>query len=233
MSLNTRLLASCVATLAILSGAQAFAADYDPPIFIEEAPEWVPVEIGSGWYLRGDVSYNLARPIQEVSFGGRSTVHTRFGGDVGIGYHLNDNFRGDITFGYLGGDSLKVQAMTDTAKVSSGAWNGLVNVYVDLGTIVGLTPYLGVGAGVTYLHQTISFDAPSIPLAGSESRSQYNFAYALMAGASYKVSENTSIDAGYRFLNTPGMEYYDIFSGGTRKGAKEHQIKVGLRYELW
>src|SRR5690606_34318945 len=96
MSLNTRLLASCVATLAILSGAQAIAADYDPPIFIEEAPEWVPVEIGSGWYLRGDVSYNLARPIQELSFGGRSTVHTRFGGDVGIGYHLNDNFRGDI-----------------------------------------------------------------------------------------------------------------------------------------
>ena len=37
----------------------ALAADYDPPIVVDEAPRNVPVEVGSGWYLRGDVGYSF------------------------------------------------------------------------------------------------------------------------------------------------------------------------------
>ncbi len=37
--------------------AAAMAADYDPPIFVDDSPEYVPVEVGSGWYLRGDIGY--------------------------------------------------------------------------------------------------------------------------------------------------------------------------------
>lgn len=236
MSFNIRLLGCCVAALTVASGAQAFAADYDPPIFVEQAPEWVPVEIGSGWYLRGDINYNLSRPAYNHPVAGRSTVHTRFGGDLGVGYHFNNNFRGDLSIGYLGGDKVTVvdpTNLTDSETWSHGTWAGLVNAYADLGTIVGITPYIGAGAGVAYLNQKISIDAPSIPLNASLSRTQYNVAYALMAGASYKVTDNASIDAGYRFLHMPGMEYYDSSAGGLRKGAHQHQIRVGLRYDLW
>lgn len=233
MSFNTRLLASCVASLAVMSGTQAMAADYNPPIYIEQAPEWVPVEIGSGWYLRGDVNYNLARPVYNLSIAGRSTEHTRFGGDLGFGYHFNDHLRGDVTIGYMGGDDLTLRDMTDSVTLSHSTWTGLVNAYADLGTVVGLTPYIGAGVGVTYSHQKISVDAPSVPLNASASDTQYNFAYALMAGASYKVTENASIDAGYRFLHTPGEKYYDIPADEVRKGTHQHQIRVGLRYDLW
>ena len=37
----------------------AIAADYEPPIVIDQPVEEVPVEIGSGWYLRGDIGYNF------------------------------------------------------------------------------------------------------------------------------------------------------------------------------
>ena len=37
----------------------ALAADYDPPIVIDQPVEEVPVEVGSGWYLRGDIGYNF------------------------------------------------------------------------------------------------------------------------------------------------------------------------------
>ena len=37
----------------------AFAADYDPPIVVDQPVEDVPVEVGSGWYLRGDIGYNF------------------------------------------------------------------------------------------------------------------------------------------------------------------------------
>ena len=48
--------------------AAAHAADYDPPIYVEEAAEYVPVEVGSGWYLRGDVGYVFDASIGEVNY---------------------------------------------------------------------------------------------------------------------------------------------------------------------
>lgn len=228
MSFNTSVLASCVAALAIMSGAQALAADYDPPIFVEQAPEWVPVEIGSGWYLRGDVTYNAGKLVNDLSPHNRSTQHARFGGDVGVGYHFNDFLRGDVTIGYLGGDEFN-----NVPTRSHGMWNGLVNAYADLGTVVGLTPYVGVGAGVTYSHRSGLENWFFNPPSSSWNRTQYAFTYALMAGASYKVTDNASIDAGYRFLGTPGMEYFDSATAEFRKGVQQHQIRIGLRYDLW
>jgi opacity protein-like surface antigen len=233
MSFNTRLLASCVAAAAIMSGAQALAADYDPPIFVEQAPEWVPVEIGSGWYLRGDVSYNTGKLVNDLSPARRNTQHARFGGDVGVGYHFNDFLRGDVTIGYLGGDELDWPGLSAMGTRSHGMWNGLVNAYADLGTVVGLTPYVGVGAGVTSSRRSGVESWFLNPPSSLWNRTQYNLTYALMAGASYKVTDNASIDAGYRFLHTPGMEYFDSATDEFRKGVQQHQIRVGLRYELW
>ena len=38
----------------------ALAADYDPPMIIDQPVEEVPVEVGTGWYLRGDIGYNFS-----------------------------------------------------------------------------------------------------------------------------------------------------------------------------
>ena len=48
--------------------AAAHAADYDPPIVIDDAAEYVPVEVGSGWYLRGDVGYIFDASIGQVDY---------------------------------------------------------------------------------------------------------------------------------------------------------------------
>jgi hypothetical protein len=37
-------------------------------------PEYVPVEVGTGWYLRGDISYNLSRPTYRFNFAGATTA---------------------------------------------------------------------------------------------------------------------------------------------------------------
>lgn len=232
MNLSSRLLFSCAA-LALLPAAPAFAADYNPPIFVEQAPEWVPVEIGSGWYLRGDVSYNAAKPVYNFTLFGEDVEHRRVGGSVGFGYHFTDNFRSDVTIAYLGGDKLNLRSGLDSVDASHTVWSGLVNGYFDIATVMGITPYVGAGVGLTYSRHEINIDAPSVPLVESWADRQYNFAYALMAGASYKVSDNASIDLGYQFLDTPRMEYLDVDTMQIRKGSQQHQIRVGLRYDLW
>lgn len=232
MSNKFCLLAACAA-LGMQAVLPAAAADYDPPIFIEEAPEWVPVEIGSGWYLRGDVSYDLGSRVYDFELFGEDVSHRRFGGSVGVGYHFTDNFRADATLAYIGGDKYLYDDGLDLFGAQHQVWSGLVNGYVDIATVMGVTPYVGAGIGATYSKHDIVVDSPTLGAFAEWSDRQYNFAYALMAGASYKVSENASIDLGYQFLHTPGMQYLNTDTFTVEEGVKHHQIRVGLRYDLW
>ena len=231
MSLTSRLLTSVA--LALFFSANAMATDYDPPIYIEEAPEFVPVEVGSGWYLRGDLSYDFADPVYEFDAFAVDNDHNRFGGSIGFGYHFNDNFRTDVTIGYLGRDGFTYDDGVDAVSAKQTSWNGMVNGYFDIATIMGLTPYVGAGVGLTYSRHSATIDSPTLGVAGSYSERQYDFAYALMAGASYKLTENASIDLGYQFLHTPDMEYFNAATLSVDEGHKQHLFKVGLRYDLW
>jgi len=209
------------------------AADYDPPIYVDQAPEYQPVEVGSGWYLRGDVGYNASTPVYDFTLLGESPEHTRFNGSIGAGYHFNDWVRGDINFGYMGGDKFSYDDGTDSGSASLHMWSGIVNGYVDLGTYAGLTPYVGVGAGVLYSRSKLAIDSPTLGVNFDGSDSQYKFAYTLNAGASYKLSNNVSIDVGYQFLSSPSTKYVNTNTLTEDKDVDIHQVRVGLRYDLW
>ena len=218
------LIASCAA---LALSAPAFAADYDPPIYIEEAPEFVPVEIGSGWYLRGDVTYDAPSRPYDFSVAGSEVDNHRFGGGVGFGYHFSDNFRADLTIAYLGGD--KLEAAGGATSISNSAWSGLISGYFDIATVMNITPYVGAGVGLTYSSQKVTLGGTDV----LPRDRGYDFAYALMAGVSYKVADNVSIDAGYQFLHTPDMPTYNHASSTVKEGDKKHLVRVGLRYDLW
>lgn len=234
MTLFARVPAACAA-LAVLSPAlssAALAADYDPPIYVEEAPEFVPVEIGSGWYLRGDISYNAGKPAYDLAIAGVS--HDRFGGGGGFGYHFTDNFRADLTVNYLGKDEFSYSTPANTAGGSHSAWSSLLSGYYDVATIVGITPYVGAGVGLTYSRNVVAASVSGPPAAWDVFNDRsYDFAYALMAGASYKMTDNVSVDLGYQFLHTPEAKYMDPRTLAMTEGSKQHQVKLGLRYDLW
>lgn len=162
---NRRLLLSALASVAI--AAPALAADYDPPIYIEEAPEWVPVEIGSGWYLRGDIAYTFDRKFRDraievndallrndfVSFGpldvfGFSERTSPISGSIGFGYHINDFLRAEVNIGRLFADRY-----TGTGFLNAGTINFNGNA-IDVGclgtrtTTVAVTDEGGAPVGV-------------------------------------------------------------------------------------
>ncbi|CAM5488305.1 hypothetical protein ATER59S_03406 [Aquamicrobium terrae] len=147
-----------------------------------------------------------------------------------------------------------------TAKTS--AWNGLLNGYVDLGTYSGITPYVGAGVGLLMTRKSVSVGAKCENSSVSETEgnvmrsvdfncrapsgqdyttvasyraTDYDFMYGLSAGLSYQLSKNTSLDVGYQYLSAPGIKYYAVSDDGItqRKGIDAHQVKVGLRYDLW
>ncbi|MCJ2047481.1 outer membrane beta-barrel protein [Methylobacterium sp. J-078] len=96
----------------------AQAADLLPPLPPEPLPP--PVEIGGGWYLRGDVGVG-ATSIDKIStvvphgylpdgyrYDQKSVSDSFFAGG-GVGYQFGSYFHGDVTAEYRGGTKLKFQ----------------------------------------------------------------------------------------------------------------------------
>ena len=255
----------------------ALAADMIEPVY-DEVPEIVPVEIGSGWYLRGDVSYDFKSktdgnyrtyaPPGSVACGvdcgtGYDTQDYdswKFdaGPDVGLGfgYQFTDYFRGDLTAHYWQADvdgrnegencQLGFCGSVETSKAK--AWELMANAYVDMGTFAGFTPYVGGGVGavnVSYddfksTNYAAGQDFDTITLDGENS---WRFAYALMAGASYDLTQSLKLDVGYRYVNVDDgdMFAFDDFTAGLGatgvqgrdNGFDRHTITAGLRYSLF
>lgn len=243
------------ASAAILFPASAaMASDYEPPIIMDQIEEVVPVEIGSGWYLRGDVGYTFSSRFRnyENSFGfpGIGTLtygedNTAFFGGAGFGYHFTDYLRGDLTLNYLRREEAWGNFISDSdptigasGRIDTRMGYGLATAYVDLGTIAGFTPYVGAGIGTVYSRPKAKAgfllpDGRAFGVADTR-KDSFSFAYSLNAGAAYQLTENLSLDVGYQYLNAPNADYFSVDKPFMYdRGFDMHQIKVGLRYDLW
>ncbi|MES0153846.1 porin family protein [Mesorhizobium sp. M0018] len=239
-----------LAAIVLMPLTPALAADYDPPVYVDQAPDYVPVEVGSGWYLRGDVSYLVQKSFKDEDFAFTPASFDEkedpIFASIGFGYHFNDYLRADLNVGYLPGNKIDVGYNDGTtvasATLKNYAFSGILNGYVDLGTYVGITPYLGAGVGILQSKRRLSASYftdnadPTDDFVRHDNKTQYSFAYTLNAGLAYQVSKNVSVDLGYQYFSAPDAEYVtaeSLTSFPIRKGINNHQVKVGLRYDLW
>ncbi len=168
-----------IAIFGSLAFSQAVVAGEYSSGVVDKAPEevYTEVEFGSGWYLRGDISYNISGEnesgTQFIAALG-NTFEYEYNDAIGIrggfGYQFNPNFRTDITieqmfdsefsgnFGVLlngfndpGGGPVAVNniAGTETVDASYSASNLMVSAYFDLPLMGAFTPYVGAGVGVS------------------------------------------------------------------------------------
>lgn len=274
------------ASLAMLAPASALAADYEPPLVIEQDPEIyeevVPVEIGSGWYLRGDIGYSLARSntgpftfrtfdVGTASYTSTTMDPARYGGSfnygLGFGYRFTDWIRADVTLDRFDMPASGTAALatpcpgqaagtTCNAEFASrvSAYSLMANAYVDLGTFARFTPYVGLGAGVTrarWFNATVDYNcvpgamacAAGNPQAELGGLTGYRFTYAAMAGVAFDINKNFKLDLGYKFRAVGGGNSHNFSAADQAAGATgaqvtapgfmSHEVKLGLRYELW
>ena len=288
-------IALALASEVLLPPISALAADYDPPIYVDQAPEYQPVEVGSGWYLRGDVGYNFNKPYKYFENSAAFSSSTNpVSGSVGIGYHLTDYLRAELNLGLLPKSEFSTDFLSscegtqttttvirnpgvedsvfvDSRRVSqncqgqnagtNSAFDGTANLFVDLGTFAGVTPYIGGGLGLIYsryrsstgdrhctepsptviqggnVTTTTAFrcDDASTYEGSADAEKQLGLIYSLNAGFAYQVSKNVELDFGYEYKSAPSARYVSFDNNAVvlNKGIDYHQFKVGVRYDLW
>jgi len=249
--------------LALAASTAAHAADLLPPPPMPYAPA---IEVGGGWYLRGDVGITN-QDVDRLSYVPKDEA-TRLGyGDetfekafldfdssplvgIGVGYQFTNWIRADITGEYRGKATFTgLEKSTDnsdanfyTAKKSE--WVGLANVYFDLGTWHGLTPFVGAGVGFTHTMIDNFTDAsvanPSLLYTGDHGETE--LAWALHAGVAYDVTPNFKVEVAYRYLNLGDGETGTLTRSYDAPGCnclavkfkdlESHDFKVGMRWML-
>ncbi len=256
---NAKLAIAVIAGLAVTGSAHA--ADLLPP-----PPEPPAIHVGGGWYLRGYIGMTnqdvdelenaLFATAGAVEFIGDPGFDSAPMAGGGIGYKVNDWLRVDGTVEYRGKATLHALDRFDNAP-PDGVWDGtneyggtksewllLANAYFDLGTWHGMTPYVGAGVGAS--RNTISnFTDVNVPGGGvayAEDDSKWDFAWALHAGFGFEVTEQLTLDFGYRYTHLGDAQSGDIITyTGTNavvnpmifKDLTSHDVHLGLRWNFY
>lgn len=160
----------CSALICFMPAA-AMAEDI---IGLEEAPTIAPIQMSSGWYLRGDLGTTSKLTTGGASFStfgssltdgtvtDQSYIDDELSFGFGLGYRFNDILRADSTLGFQNGNGSISGSSTnpcDSAPANTNCnlegsaefsnFQAMVNAYADLATVSGFTPYIGAGVGVT------------------------------------------------------------------------------------
>jgi opacity protein-like surface antigen len=142
---------------------------------------------------------------------------------IGIGYKFNNWFRGDVTAEYRSSSQYNAIGSYDSTQFGGTCSNNLAvsgrctdlysghvesvvvlaNIYADIGTWYGVTPYVGAGLGVANIRFGSVVDQEIGDTGGGYSLPTWhtNFAWAAMAGLAYHVSPNLILEMGWRYLD--------------------------------
>ncbi len=133
------------------------------------------------------------------------------GRKLGVDWYKKFDFRGSTT-GTCGAPAVACTS-DDTSKVS--ILTIMANAYVDLGTYHGFTAYAGAGLGGARVKWDTLYNDDGTTVTPHDGYAEWRFAWQLMAGASYCLTEDFEADIGYRFRQIEGgrMFAFNTFNG--------------------
>ena len=208
-----------------------------------------------GFYITA--AYSAALPSERVvideTLKSEVSVGTGIGflgGQIGVGYSIA-GFRPEVSVGYrtasvdsltlkkfLGGtddDVLKGhnEALEGEAAKVSGSVTSIdlaASVYYDIDTGTEITPYIGVGGGMSQV--TVNAKQALYPDLVHED-SLWALSFQAAAGIGYAVTEDLTVTLGYRLTGTLEGNFSKYETSKRKTGMTlNHNVELGLRYSF-
>ncbi|MBU1210596.1 MAG: outer membrane beta-barrel protein [Alphaproteobacteria bacterium] len=129
--------------------------------------------------------------------------------------------------------------LEDPIHTSVKSYTLMVNAYYDLGQFRGFVPYVGAGVGAAYHMVDDVYFTENPHLTNSiEGDKKLSFAWSLMAGVAYQVSDRAILDFGYKYIDMGSAHSGRVDSAGYLNPQVDiddiaaHEFKIGLRYHF-
>ena len=218
------------------------------PVASAAGPCYVRADVGYSWSQNAGASYvgNIDPTITSASMGNGGLFEAGIGcgmgsrgvrGEIVVGTRENKTWKGDYT-DFSGNGAPVDPTLTTTIKTYTMMFNG----YYDLGKVAGFVPYVGAGMGFAY-HKMGDVKSSLDPSGGCGGCAQFgdeklSFAWALMAGVGYQISDRAILDIGYRYIDmglARSMNVDSLYGFNPRLEINDqsaHEFKIGLRYHF-
>jgi opacity protein-like surface antigen len=156
-----------------------------------------------------------------------------------VGAYLPHNFRAEIEGAYRVNDGDTITETGPIASVESplngdvGVWSIMANLFYDI-DLGDFDLFVGGGLGYASLDFDVERADQNFTIAdGTDDR----FAYQLMAGASYDLTENTAVVLRYTYFDTLGdkVSVFNDFGGPDTEidiPYENHSVTGGLRFSF-
>jgi outer membrane protein OmpA-like peptidoglycan-associated protein len=187
-----------------------------------------------GPYVRGDIGYstdtNFSADDENIDWGDVS-ADEGWMGLLGGGYSWLNGFRLEGELGYRDNDFNDTEALDDGGSIT--AWSLMANGYYDFNAWGMVRPYVGLGIGVADVEVEGADLIPAPPAFADGSETA--FAWQAIIGLGWAVSEQVTIDFGYRYFNVEGIEFdvtVDDVVFEAEGDVEQQAVTVGLRYSF-
>jgi opacity protein-like surface antigen len=209
--------------------AQAMPPQSSPP-----APD--NSAMGGLLYVKAAAGLNVREESNAEGSGTNAAIESDFGWVVntGLGVDLKNNFRLEGEILYTTNDTKAVTGTLNGSTVNSGQGEGdasllgfMANLAYDFVTPYAITPYVFGGAGLAMVSLN------SVGTSGNIVNDD-DMVFAMQAGAglSTDLTDRTSLDLSYRYLETLKAKMSDAQGTPFDYDYQAHMIMLGLRYKL-
>jgi opacity protein-like surface antigen len=151
---------------------------------------------GANWTADADLEdfFGPVAPDSKVEF----EIGPRFG--VAGGYNVTDWFATEFEFGFMWNE---IDSITDASVVDAVFGNGpfLVNLKLELPGNSPVIPYVGAGAGGSFMFLDIDYiELGGVGVWGTENA--VTFAYQFFGGVRFRINDQMSVGVEYRYTAT-------------------------------
>lgn len=195
------------------------------------SPAWAQVD--TGLYLEGQLGYSFPDDVDISTDGvdGEAELDdaVTFGGAVGYRFPWA-RLEANVSYRENDVDGVKVGGQDFSGDGHTEALVGLVNLYLEPDFGLPVHPYVGGGVGAAYLKVDTG---DSSPLEVDDEAGA--FAWNLLAGVGYDISESVAVTATYRYLRLEGSDFSADLAGVDVgdvdvDDVSLHEVLLGLRY---
>lgn len=231
-----------LAGVACLFAAQAQAVELNPYVSLKGA--FVDMEnkanIDSAYTTPSNKIINnkiVDKGLSDNTWG----VRAAYGVSTPLSY---GGLRGEFELGWnddaskSGSSAFKIKTPVDiNYNVETSIYSAMANVYYDLDTGTNFTPYVGAGLGYARVESTASVGEVGL----KQKSSADNLAWNVGLGVAYKVSDNLSLDAGYRYTDYGNVKdsyskaatgFVGNFDVDSKSSITSQEFLVGARYSF-
>lgn len=219
----------------------------------------------SDLYIKGEVGASISQDTGKTSFQDQFGGSAEFANNdlgtasvlgVGFGKELSGKIRADLTLNFRHGhefdaktlpiSGIPILPVPTTANLQS--YGLMANIFYDIATLTvgkkSIVPYLGGGVGfavnkldtVTFNYAAVT-SFSDVTWAGDK---KTNFAWQVGGGFGVDLSENSTLEIGYRYVDLgkfqSGTQILSGASGQLQRRLKgdisAHEVTIGLRYNF-